>query len=247
MVGYCGKHPEKQSYQTREYINSPRSGTVLGRIVPGVQMHDAVLACLKDAVASKANLQESMLKAVKHVTREQSGDNRETLERELIAVRAQQVRLNRNRSGDERLDRDVDQELDLLDEKARKLNEILARKPRVRMKASPEAVATQLTKEFIKLGGDIDNMDFATKKAMLKCLIQRMTIDLETREIELNFALPKDLHGLFLASSKGTLVARLQTLGRHYGPPDFQPILGCYRLTYDWSRRIYTWKRRKAA
>jgi hypothetical protein len=220
----------------------------MGRIVPGVQMHEAVLDCLKDAITSKANLRKAMLKAVKHVTQEQSGYDRESLERDLMAVRAQQVRLNRmSRSGDAKLDRDIDQELDLLDEKARKLNEMLDQRPRVRMQASPEVVAEQMTKEFIKLGGAIDKMDFPTKKAMLKGLIQRMTIDLVTREIELDFALPEDLHGLFLSSTKGTLVSSLWTVSSHWSHADFQPILGLYRLTYDWSSRKYTWKPRKKA
>jgi hypothetical protein len=245
MVGYAGNDPQYEYYQCRYHDDHPVSGSVMSKKIPGHVLHPPVLECLKDALTHRPGLSSAMAKAVKAVRNEQSPEDSVKAERELMALRAQQVRLNRKITGISKRDKHVDAELDLLDAKIVRLQESQRLRPKLAVKSVMSA--ERLAQLFIELGGEIEQMDISIKKALLKCLVKRMVVDLETREVELDFALPENMYEVLGATNKGILVARLCSEGCHKNTPVFGPKLASYMLTYRWNTRDYVWNRPKKA
>jgi hypothetical protein len=210
-------------------------------------LHIAVLESLKDALVHRSDIAPAMSKAMKTVLKEQSHDDSEDVARELKAANAQHLRLTRKLTGDDEDDKEVNAELDALDASIARLRAKSKSKPKVDAKLKPEVTAARLAKQFAEMGGGVDEMDVATKKALLKCLISRMVVDLETREVEMDLALPADLHALLASTGKNTVVARLCSLSSHGSAAVSRPIFASFVFKYDWESHAYGWKRRKSA
>lgn len=205
-----GGRPEYEYYKTKRGLNSPASKSVMAKLIPGRSMHVAVLECLRDALVHRTDLVSTIAKVLKIVLKEQSRDDTNDIERELRAANAQHIRLTRQLTGDDEDDKEVNAELDRLDARILRLRDKQRSKPRMAVnKLKPQASAAMLAKEFVDMGGGIDAMDIATKKGLLRRLIPRMVVDLETREVEMDIALPADLCSLLINSGKNTLVTRL--------------------------------------
>ncbi len=247
MCGGGGKKPFEY-YVTSSSRSAPSSDPIPGLVVPGRVLDNAVKEIVADVIVRRDDLGQAMNRAIKHVLKErkESQIDEDDREHQLRALRAQHLRVNRQTTGDDDDDKDLNAELDELEAQIQALLTRPGRQP-IRPGVRPEAKAEKYVEEFVEMRGAIEEMDKPTLRAIVHGLVTRMVVDLETRIVDVDLALPEWMPAVLFGHSKGTLLSYFDLKTKQSRDGEFRVKLASYRLTYKENPGRFTWERRKVA
>ena len=89
------------------------------------------------------------------------------------------------------------------------------------------------------MGGGIDEMDRPMLKQFIRHVVKRLVADLDTREVEIEVAVPGAIAEAAASGSGANLVSMLSSKVGHEKPLNFGHSFGTFNLKYDWKKRLY--------
>jgi hypothetical protein len=193
-----GRQAGKQDHVVRYYgvsrgVAVPKTNNVLRHRVPAEPLEQAIMQVLKATLLSKPDLMAGLKKVVDAQNRQQhrSADGIEQAKLDLKRCRKQLVILSDDVS--------IDAEDDSLTRKVASLKQnIKLLEQRIREAASsehqsavdPAVNIAKLASQLEKFGDEFTPAEVPAIRAMLEVLIRRLEVDLETKEVVIELALP---------------------------------------------------------
>jgi ribosomal protein L7Ae-like RNA K-turn-binding protein len=253
MTGRVGgkKGKERRTYAVNRGEKVPKSNNILKRRVPADALEEAVVAIVREVVRSvpdlKSMLKELIVQNMKTV--QDDVEKPEQLEKEIKRKQKQLALL----SDDVQLEEDDDvltRKCDKIKADIRSLRLRLQQIPQTKQmdKAGADAIAAKFAKELLDSAESLGNARDVQTYRLLELLISRMQVDLETLEVEIDFAFPSWFGGALQHGPLGldSLSAYRQ---RHEAHPENTLKLADYHCQFnDKSRdRCVQCRRRPAA
>jgi hypothetical protein len=185
------KGKEKRRYAVARGESVPKSNNILKRRVPAQPLEDAMVAIVRDVVQSapdlEAMLKHSILQNMKSV--QDDTEKPEQVKKEIQRKQKQLALL----TDDVQLDDD-----DVLTRKCNKIKaEIRALHQRLQIpqhkqvvKMDADAIAAKFAKELLASAGALGDPHNEQTFQLLELVVSRMEVDLETMEVDVDFAFP---------------------------------------------------------
>ena len=192
-----GRLSGKPGHEVRKYAVSrgetvPRTNNTLKKRIHGQPLEDAVVAVVREVLLNVPNLHDALANIIQDNMRQVRDDteNPEQLQKEILRKQKQLALL----SDDVELEEDG-----VLTKKAEKIKADLRAlkqrqqavpQPAKRKTLAPDALADEMANEILGYSKVLDQRDNPHIARLLGLLISRMTADLETKEVEIEFSLP---------------------------------------------------------
>ncbi|MEX2673459.1 MAG: recombinase family protein [Phycisphaeraceae bacterium] len=208
-----GRQGGKKGYEIRYYAVArgagvPKSDSVLGRRVPAEPLERAVMDVVRAVLLNKCDLLTGMTKLLEQqrLKRDQATaiNSIDQDRRELTRCKKQLASLVDDIAVDDEEDDPLVGKIDAIKRKIQILQQrIEGAKPKSDVRpVNPMSNAQKLVGELHHFGENLKPEDIAGVRALLKILIDRIEVDLETKEVEIVFALPTWMAGV-LSSGDG--------------------------------------------
>ncbi len=251
MTGRVGgkKGKERRYYAVSRGEKVPKTNNILKRRVPAQVLEDAVVEIVREVVRSIPNLQ-SLLKELivqNMKTVQDDVEKPEQLEKEIkrkqkqLAILSDDVQL-------EEVDDVLTRKCGKIKADIRVLRLQLQQIPQTKQmdKTGADAIAAKFAKEILDSAGALGDARDVQTYRLLELLISRMQVDLETMEIEIDFAFPSWV-GSALQHGPMGLDSLSAYRERHEAHPENQRILGLFLCSSPAKPACYTCHRRLAA
>lgn len=250
MTGRVGgkKGKETRSYAVSRGTTVPKTNNILKRRVPAQRLEDAVVAVVREVVRSipdlAAMLKELILENIKTV--QDDVEKPEQLKKE-IQRRQKQLALL---TDDVQLEDDdvLTRKCNKIKSEIRAINLRLQQIPQTKQmdKSGADTIAAKFAKEILGSVDSLGEPKNVETYRLLELLISRMEVDLETMEVEIDFAFPSWVgsalrHGAMGLDSLSAYKQRIEA------QPENQWVLGYFHCSKEAQPACYTCKRRLAA
>jgi hypothetical protein len=250
MTGRVGgtKGKERRSYAVSRGETVPKSNDILRRRVPAQALEDAVVAVVREVVRSIPDLQALLNELILENMKTVQGDveKPEELKKEIQRKQKQLALL----TDDVQLDDDdvLTRKCNKIKADIRALNLRLQQIPQSKQmdKSGVEAIAAKFAKEILDSLDSLGDSRNVETFRLLELLISRMEIDLETMEVEIDFAFPSWVGSALQHGPVGldSLSAYKERIEAH---PQNRGILGVFRCIRDGRPPCYVCRRIKRA
>jgi hypothetical protein len=186
-----GRNGEKRSYRVPLAARCPQTDSVLNRAINATALEKEMLKVLREVLLSKPDLKEALRRAASsHAHKHQPLDDRPQIEKALLRRQKQIAAALENLSGEDELDRPIENKLAEYRAEVARLTAALRLSPTPRAPVNIDQAAEQLTTEFVEFGSNLDDKDNAIIHELFGLLIHKMEADLVTKEIDIELAIP---------------------------------------------------------
>jgi hypothetical protein len=250
MTGRVGgkKGKETRSYAVSRGTTVPKSNNILKRRVPAQALEDAVVAVVREVIRSIPDLAD-MLKELILQNMKTVQDDVEKPEQLMKEIQRKQKQLALLTDDVQLEDDDVlTRKCNKIKADIRALNLRLQQIPQAKQldKSGADAIAARFAKEILDSADALGEPHNVQNYRLLELLISRMEVDLETMEVEIDFAFPSWAGSALQHGPLGldSLSAYKRRIEAH---PENKQILGHFRCSKEDKLACYTCKRRLAA
>lgn len=231
LCGRVGK--KKRYYRHRRGRVGYRKGSVYNKLIPAKELEDAVLELIREVISDTPNIRRRTLAAIERelkASAQQPDLDQLIQQRNAIAKRVQLI----VKTLDPETLADAQPELDRLAEQRRDLDQQIAQSKTFSRGTSekPEAFADRVIERLGQVRAGFDGMSSNGKRALLKQFVERVEVDMESKDAEVTLRLPA------WALQEGDSVMRLEdSLGSQTGcetHPTLIVPLGTTDCDYDY-------------
>ena len=206
----CGRVGQKERrYRHRRGNRQYQKGSLYNRTINAQLLEGAILDVLRDLLADAPMLRERVMTTLATEGPDDDAEERLTKLRAERAALQRRVELITQTLSEESLD-DAQAELHRIDQRRRELQAEVAHLERQATPAeqSPDDVADAVIAKLGSLKDQLDSLSPAAMRELLQAFIERVEVDLETRDAEIVFRLPPR------EAEKGDLAMRLANSSR---------------------------------
>lgn len=187
----AGRNNEVRYYQITKARNSPRTDHPLKPFVPADPLERAILGVLREVLQARPDIQGAVTRALdKRAAKQQDSTDRSSLERELRRRQRQVGSAIDSLTGDDAMDRPIQERLAGYRADVARLTTALRATPQPTAPIDIDAIADRVANELIDLADEITAEDVETVRQIIGLLVSRMEVDLTTKETEIVLQIP---------------------------------------------------------
>jgi hypothetical protein len=173
-------------------LSAPKTGSVYSRRIPADPIEKVVLEMLRQMLLNRPGIADAVKRIVAEERAKCRDDeaNPERLQKELKRKRKQLIAISEGISDEE--DDPLSRKIAVLKGEIQSLQKQVADTKSTPPSAPSDVgtVADDMAKEFEDFGRKLDTSDIPHIKRLLDLLVHRMVADLETKQVEVEFAIP---------------------------------------------------------
>lgn len=211
--------------------------------VVAAPLNDAVLKIIKSVVMDCDLLTTTIDSILGETPVSVPVDLLETV-RDIRALSARHIAISRRLTGVSEADAPYSAELDSIDNQIERIKHAANQREE---SAKAPVTGSELAKRFKDFVGDLDKMDRVSLKKMLRLVVKRAVVDLETMEVELDLTLPTWTRGMpseRVFSPMEINHEYMISLGRTNSQ---YPVVLSFKLLYKKRLKLFQWRQESRA
>jgi hypothetical protein len=187
-----GRRNQARYYQFNRARSSPRTDHPLKAFIPAAPLERAVLAVLREILVNHPDIQGAVQRALKKraAEQDQGSADRVSLDKELKRRQRQIVSSIESLTGDETMDRPIQDRLSRYREDLARLSAALRASPQPPPAMDVDLVADRIANELAGFADNLSGDVVETVRQIVNLLVGRMEADMETKEVEFDLQIP---------------------------------------------------------